>query len=59
MQTSQFRRESDRLAVVVQMLTITEGGRLALAAEYQLRSEAAFAPATRRVLRQVVASLQA
>ncbi|HVG48191.1 MAG TPA: tyrosine-type recombinase/integrase [Rubellimicrobium sp.] len=59
MQTSQFRRENDRLATVVQMLTMPEADRLALAAEYQARSEAAFAPKTKRVLRQVVASFQA
>jgi integrase len=59
MQTSQFRRENDRLATVVQMLTMPEADRLALAAEYQARSEAAFAPTTKRVLRQVVASFQA
>ncbi|EYD73848.1 Integrase-like protein [Rubellimicrobium mesophilum DSM 19309] len=58
MQTSQFRRENDRLATVIEMLTLPEADRLALAAEYRVRSEAAFAPATKRVLRQVVASFQ-
>jgi integrase len=59
MQTSQFRRENDRLATVIEMLTLPEADRLALAEEYQARSEAAFAPTTTRVLRQVVASFQA
>jgi integrase len=59
MQTSQFRRVNDRLATVIEMLTRPEADRLALAAEYQARSEAAFAPTTKRVLRQVVASFQA
>lgn len=59
MQHSQFRRENDRLATVVQMLTMPEADRQVLAAEYQARSEAAFAPTTRRVLHQVIASFQA
>lgn len=59
MQPAQFRRENDRLATVVRMLTLPEPDRLALAAEYQARSEAAFAPSTKRVLRQVVAAFQA
>lgn len=59
MQTSQFRRENERLATVVQMLTMPEADRQALAAEYQVRSEAAFAPSTKRVLKQVVTSFQA
>jgi integrase len=40
------------------MLALPEPDRLALAAEYQMRSEAAFAPSTKRVLRQVVAAFQ-
>lgn len=40
------------------MLTVPEADRLALAAEYQTRSEAAFAPQTKRALRQIVASFQ-
>ena len=59
MQPAQFRRENDRLATVVRMLTLPEPDRLSLAAEYQARSEAAFAPSTKRVLRQVVAAFQA
>ena len=41
------------------MLTMPEADRLALAAEYRARSEAAFAPQTKRALREIVASFQA
>ncbi|TNC59265.1 hypothetical protein [Rubellimicrobium roseum] len=58
MQINQFRRENDRLAALLEMLVLPEPDRLALAAEYRARSEAAFAPATQRVLRQVIASFQ-
>ena len=59
MQPSQFRRENDRLATMLQMLTLPEADRVALAEEYAARSEAAFAPATKRMLRQTIASFQA
>ncbi len=59
MQMSQYRRENERLATILQMLATPEVDRLALATEYQLRSEAAFAPETKRVLRQVIGTFQA
>jgi integrase len=58
MQPSQFRRENDRLATMLQMLTLPEADRMALADEYAARSEAAFTPATKRILRQTIASFQ-
>lgn len=54
MQIAQFRRENERLTAMLAMLTLPESDRLALAAEYQRRSEAAFAPATRKGLAQVI-----
>ena len=54
MQVTLFRRDNERLAAIVAMLTLPEGDRQAMADEYQRRSEAAFAPATSRSLEQVV-----
>ena len=51
-----FDRESERLATVVQLANASAETRQALVDEYRARSEAAFAPATLRNYRQIIAN---